>query len=62
MSQIKRLLENCKEGYNYIIYHPDKTSVIIQIYIINPFSLALFQFIEFILTIFRKLVFLFKKE
>lgn len=53
---MKKLLENCKIGIDYFLYQPDKTEVILQLYVLNPFYKLLESVLEYILVLLRKLI------
>lgn len=53
---MKKLLENCKIGIDYFLYQPDKTLVILQLYVLNPFYKLLEGVLEYIVELLRKLI------
>lgn len=50
------LLEKIKEGTSYFLYYPDKTQVIISVYILNPLFKFLEKVIFFIIDFIRVVV------
>lgn len=54
-------IESLKTAWNYFLYHPDKTEVIIQVYVLNK----LFSYIEivvfWVINSTRSLILKFKK-
>lgn len=49
------MISNIKNAWEYFIYHPDKTEVIVQIYFLNPvntfFTKLVFSIINFVRSI-----------
>lgn len=54
---MKKLLENCKIGIDYFLYQPDKTEVILQVYVLNPLYKIIETSVKFILQFLRKVIF-----
>jgi len=44
-TKLKEFGESVQQAYDYFMYHPDKTEVILQVYLLNPVG----KFIEGIL-------------
>lgn len=54
---MKKLLENCKIGIDYFLHQPDKTEVILQVYMLNPLYKIIETSVKFILQFLRKIIF-----
>lgn len=53
---MKQLQENFKIGLDYFLYQPDKTEVILQLYVLNPFYKLLESVLKYIIKLLRKLI------